>query len=328
MEYLAQYGLFLAKTITLVLAFAAILILIVLASRKRNPEGQLTIKHLNKHFDDLAHSIKENILSKTEWQTAKKAEKKHKKESQTNKETKSRIFVLNFDGDIHAHRVAQLREEITAILLVATPKDQVLVKINSPGGAVNGYGLAASQLLRIREHNIPLIAAIDKVAASGGYMMACVASEIIAAPFAIIGSIGVVAQLPNFHRFLKKHNIDFEQITAGEFKRTLTLFGENTSKGRAKAQEEVNETHAIFKHFVHQHRPQVDINAVATGEYWLGTRALHFRLIDMLITSDEYLLKESANKEIYSICFERKAKLIEKIQGGISSTLNNLIHKF
>ncbi|MFI4954834.1 MAG: protease SohB [Gammaproteobacteria bacterium] len=328
MEYFAQYGLFFAKTLTLVLAFAVVFILIVVISRKRTHEGQLSIKHLNEHYDELSHSIKENILSKTEWQAAKKAEKKHKKAARANKESKKRIFVLKFNGDLQANAVNRLREEVTALLLVATPQDEVLVKIDSPGGVVSGYGLAASQLLRIREHNIPLIAAIDKVAASGGYMMACVASEIIAAPFAIIGSIGVVAQLPNFHRLLKKHNIDFEQITAGEYKRTLTMFGENTSKARAKVQEEVDETHDIFKHFVHQHRPQVDISAVATGEYWLASRALHLRLVDSLTTSDEYLLREYASKDIYDVSFIQKPKLMEKLQGGIENSLSRLMNWF
>jgi serine protease SohB len=319
MEYLAQYGLFFAKTLTIVLALVFLLLAVIVISRKKSHEGQLTIKHLNEHFEELGHTLKESVLSKAEWGHEKKAHKKRIKAALASKESKKRIFVLNFSGDMRALAVNRLREEVTALLLIATPEDEVLVKIDSPGGVVNGYGLAASQLLRIREHNIPLIATIDKVAASGGYMMACVASQILAAPFAIIGSIGVVAQLPNFNRLLKKHNIDFEQITAGEYKRTLTMFGENSSKARAKVQEEVDETHDLFKHFVHQHRPQVDISAVATGEYWLGTRALHLRLVDSLTTSDEYLLQQYPAKDIYEIAFLQKQKLMDKVYSSAQS---------
>ena len=183
-----------------------------------------------------------------------------------------RVFVLNFDGDWKASAVNLFREEITAILCVAKPQDEVVVRLESSGGVVHGYGLAASELQRIKDHHIPLTIAVDKVAASGGYMMACVADKILAAPFAIIGSIGVLAQLPNFHRFLKKHDVDFEQITAGQYKRTLSLFGENTSDGRKKFQTEINEAHQLFKQFITEHRPQIDIDKLATGEYWFGQK--------------------------------------------------------
>ena len=147
-----------------------------------------------------------------------------------------------------AHEVESLREEITAIISIANPsKDKVLIRLESGGGVVHGYGLAASQLQRIKSAGIPLSVAIDKVAASGGYMMACVADEILAAPFAIVGSIGVIAQIPNFNKILKKNDVEFEQITAGEFKRTLTLFGENTDKAREKFREEIEQTHDLFK---------------------------------------------------------------------------------
>ena len=108
------------------------------------------------------------------------------------------------------------------------------------------YGLAASQMQRIRDKKLKLTVCVDKVAASGGYMMAVVADKIIAAPFAVLGSIGVLAQVPNFHRLLKKHDVDFEMLTAGKYKRTLTMFGENTDKGREKFQEDIEDTHVLF----------------------------------------------------------------------------------
>ena len=112
---------------------------------------------------------------------------------------------------------------------------------------------------------IGMNATFDKVAASGGYMMACIGDRILSAPFAVLGSIGVVAQIPNLHRLLKKHDVDYEVLTAGEYKRTLTVFGENTDKGRQKFQEDLELTHVLFKDFVSRYRPQLDIDQVLGG---------------------------------------------------------------
>ena len=223
------------------------------------------------------------------------------------------MFVLNFHGDIRATAVTSLREEVTAVLTAAQPEDEVLVRLESAGGLVHGYGLAAAQLLRIRDRRLKLTVAVDKVAASGGYMMACVADRIIAAPFAILGSIGVIAQLPNFNRLLKKHDVDFEQFMAGEHKRTVTLFGENTDKGRQKFQEEIEDIHNLFKDFVRNHRPQVDRERVATGEHWFGARALDCRLVDELRTSDDYLLDASASADLYEIIYTGKKPWLARL---------------
>jgi serine protease SohB len=213
----------------------------------------------------------------------KKAQAKKEKKADTR--ARPRVFVIHFRGDIKATAVASLREEVTAVLTSATPADEVLVCLENAGGLVHEHGLAASQLLRIKEKKIPLIVAVDKVAASGGYLMACVANRIIAAPFAVVGSIGVLAQLPNFHRLLDKHGIDFEQVKAGEFKRTLTLFGKNTEKERAKLKEEIEDTHQLFKNFVSQHRPDLDMTRVATGEHWYGARALELKSSSRVTTT-------------------------------------------
>lgn len=226
---------------------------------------------------------------------------------------KKRIYVLNFHGDIRASAVSSLREEITAILTVANENDEVFLRLESGGGIVHGYGLGASQLMRIRKKNIPLTVSVDKVAASGGYMMACVGSRIMAAPFSIIGSIGVIAQIPNFNKVLKKHNIEFEQFTAGEFKRTVTMFGENTNEAKAKFREEIEDIHLLFKDFIVQHRPEIDIVQVSTGESWPGTRALEKKLVDELKTSDDYLLENSKDADIYEIKYVSKKSLGEKM---------------
>ncbi|BFO10311.1 hypothetical protein GGER_28210 [Serratia rubidaea] len=235
------------------------------------------------------------------------------------------LYVLDFKGSMDAHEVSSLREEVSAVLAVATAQDEVLLRLESPGGVVHGYGLAASQLERLRNGGIRLTVAVDKVAASGGYMMACVADRIVAAPFAIIGSIGVVAQIPNFHRLLKKNNVDVELHTAGQFKRTLTLFGENTDEGREKFREELNETHLLFKQFVHQQRPSLDIDSVATGEHWLGTQAREKGLVDAVGTSDDLLIAEMETHEVIGVRYTRHKRLIDRFTGSAAESADRLL---
>lgn len=189
---------------------------------------------------------------------------------------------------------------------------------------VHGYGLASSQLDRLRDANIKLTVSVDKVAASGGYMMACIGEKIIAAPFAIVGSIGVVAQLPNFSKLLKKNDIEFEQLTAGEYKRTLTMFGENSDKAREKFQLELEETHVLFKDFIHEHRAELDLEKVATGEHWFGKQALELGLIDAIQTSDDYVTQACKHREVLAIHYVQKKKLSDKIAGVAGQSAENV----
>lgn len=313
MEFLSEYGMFLAKTATLVVAMLVVVGGIVALARRGDGDsrGRLDIRHLNRDYDDMAMALKSAALPKKAFKQAQKEYKAHEK--QRGKTERRRMFVLNFHGDLRAAAVASLREEVTAVLTVAQPEDEVMVRLESAGGMVHAYGLAAAQLLRIRDRQVKLTVAVDKVAASGGYLMACVADRIIAAPFAILGSIGVIAQLPNFNRLLKKHDIDYEQFMAGEFKRTVTLFGENTDKGRHKFQEEIEITHTLFKDFVKTHRPQLDLDQVATGEYWYGTKALDCRLADELRTSDDYLLQASAAADLYEVIYTGKKPWLARL---------------
>ncbi|EGT4320253.1 protease SohB, partial [Cronobacter sakazakii] len=198
-------------------------------------------------------------------------------------------------------------------------------RLESPGGVVHGYGLAASQLQRLRERQIPLTIAVDKVAASGGYMMACVANNIVAAPFAIIGSIGVVAQIPNFNRLLKRNDIDIELHTAGQYKRTLTLLGENTEEGREKFREDLNETHHLFKEFVHSMRPSLDIDAVATGEHWYGVQAKEKGLVDEISTSDDLIIARMAEREVVSLRYMQRKRLMDRFTGSAAQSLDRLL---
>lgn len=318
MEHLIEYGIFFAKFITVILVIVIVAggMFILIFRSRTGMDGHLNITNLNNKFETLDLMLKSQILPKKEF---KKTVKEHKallkkKDRETGAgQKRKRVFVIDFKGDIRATQVTSLREEVTAILTVATSDDEVLVKLESAGGTVQGYGLAASQLKRIRDRGIYLTIAVDKVAASGGYMMACVAHKIIAAPFAIIGSVGVLAQIPNFNRLLKKHDIDFEEITAGEFKRTLTLFGENTDKDREKMREELAEIHQLFKDFIHENRNQVDVEKIATGEHWHGKRALELKLVDELLTSDDYLSSSVTTADIFEIDYVRKKPVSEKL---------------
>ena len=320
MNFLSNYGMFLLQTITLVLAILATVGGIIAISSKDKGGSRLKITELNKKFD----AQKEQMLEQTLDKKALKEHQKQQKKAQKNTEIKkNKLFVIDFEGDIKASAVESLRHEITAILSIATPNDEVLVNIESGGGTVNAYGFAASQLQRIVSQGIPLTASVDKVAASGGYLMASVANKILAAPFAIVGSIGVVAQMPNFHRWLKKHDIDFELLTAGEYKRTLTVFGENTPQAKEKFTEEMDTVHHHFKDHIAEHRKQVIIEKVATGEHWLAKEAFELNLVDKLITSDEYISVKAQDCQILKIESKRKMGLAARLLKPAATILNN-----
>lgn len=318
LDIFLQYGLFLAKTTTMVVAALIIIASIAgIGSRRRQrSEGDIEVTALNDRLRDYADILRESVFDKTALKAWYKSEKKADKKADKEKKeghTKPRVYVLKFDGDIRASAVESLRREITAILTLADPAhDEIVLCLESPGGMVHGYGLAASQLARIRQKNIPLTICVDKVAASGGYMMACLGNRILAAPFAVVGSIGVVAQMPNFHRLLQKHDIDFDVLTAGEYKRTLTVMGKNTAAGREKFQEELDDTHALFKEFVQQNRTQLDIDAVATGEHWYGQRAIDLKLVDEIKTSDEYLTERTKSAEVFAIRYLPRHRFMER----------------
>lgn len=335
MEFISEYGLFLAKSVTIVIALLIVVGGIVAIGARSRPrhEGHIEVKSLNDKFKEMELAIKSTILNDQEWKQEQKKQKKDEKESKKKHKkhhdevSKKRIYVLEFEGDIKASAVEHLRHEVSAILTMARPEDEVMVCLESPGGLVHSYGLAASQLKRITSHSIPLTVAVDKVAASGGYMMACIANKILAAPFAVLGSIGVLAQLPNFHRLLQKNDIDFELLTAGEYKRTLTMFGENTDKGRQKFVEELEDTHQLFKDFVAENRPQLDIQSVATGEVWYGQRALDKKLIDVVQTSDDYLQSNHQTADIFLVKYEQKKTLQERVGMSVSSAVERVVER-
>jgi serine protease SohB len=334
-ELLSEYGLFLAKIATVVIAIAVIAVLIVNLTQRKRQRGELRITRLSEQYKEMQEDMSVALLDghqQKQWHKAQK--KKFKLEAKAAKAkakqdhqetTKPRVYVLDFKGSMDAHEVTSLREEVTAVLAVAKPQDQVVLRLESPGGVVHGYGLAASQLQRLREKQIPLTVAVDKVAASGGYMMACVADKIVAAPFAILGSIGVVAQIPNFNRFLKNKEIDIELHTAGQYKRTLTLLGENTEEGRQKFREDLNETHHLFKDFVKRMRPSLDIEQVATGEHWYGLQAQEKGLVDEVGTSDDLLLSLMEGRELVGVRYTQRKRMLDRFTNSAAESADRLL---
>ena len=312
MEILLDYLIFLLKVITVALAVTIPILMIIGSSKGKSlPKGKLSITNLSDKYEEMGNSVKGSILQPKELKKFNKESAKKKKKKEKDEVDES-IFVLNFKGDIQATEVEKLKQEINAILLADTECSEVVVKVESGGGSAYAYGLCAAELKRLVDNGINLTVCIDKVAASGGYLMSCVASKIIAAPWAIVGSIGVIAQLPNFHRLLKKNLIDFEMHTAGEFKRTLTTLGENTDAGRAKFKEDLEDLHLIFKDFVKEQRPQVNTDVVATGEVWQGEKAVEVGLVDALETSDNYLVGLYKKARLFEISFIEKKNLSEK----------------
>jgi len=350
-EFFASYGLFLLKVVTFVVAILVVIgVIFMLGSRGRKPgsEGRIEITKMNEQLDDMKEALSFSLLDeaaqksvakekkateKAERKANKAAAKKAKKqrgdgETVVDEPTKPRVYVMDFDGDIRASAVDNMRLEISAILTTASENDEVVLRLESGGGMVTSYGLAASQLDRIRDKKVPLTICVDKVAASGGYMMACVADKLIAAPFAMLGSIGVIAQIPNFHRLLKQFNIDFEMLTAGKYKRTLTMFGENTDEGREKFLEDIERIHTQFKEYVDDRRPALDIEVVATGEIWSGQDVLDNALADELLTSDAYLMEKCTDAEVVKVQYKIKKPISERFSIGVQETLDGLLMRW
>ncbi len=356
MEFLAEYGIFLLKALTIVISIILVVAGIAAVGGKQKPsnDGHIEVNKVNEDLDDYKETLEASLYEKEELKALEKQRAKEDKEKakadkekakqqakvqkkstdsdsdteQAAEEIKKRVFVLDFDGDIKASAAELMREEITAVLTMARKEDEVVVRLESGGGMVHSYGLASSQLQRIRDRGIPLTVCIDKVAASGGYMMACIADKIVSAPFAIVGSIGVVAQLPNFNRLLKKHDVDFELFTAGEYKRTVTMFGHNSAKAKEKFKGDLEETHVLFKNHVTRFRPTLKIEEVATGDVWYGQDALENNLVDELGTSDDYLVKACENADVFEVSYEFKKTLQEKLGLAVQMGIEKAATRF
>ncbi len=352
LDFLYEYGLFLAKVITFCVAAVVVIGFLIMTGQNRRQHskaGHIEVRNLNEEFEDMTDTLDHAMMDKYQFKQLRKSQEKADKlqtkldkayakkqakqtklnvSAETSEEedvstAKKRTFVLDFDGDVKASALEFLRHEISAIISVAKVTDEIIMRLDSSGGMVHTYGLAASQLGRINAAKIPLTICVDEIAASGGYMMACMANHIIAAPFALVGSIGVVAEVPNVHRLLKKHSIDVEVLTAGEHKRSLTIMGENTRKGRDKFVDDLQQTHSLFKHWVKQQRPQLDLDKVANGDVWYGQQAIDMGLVDAVGTSDEVLLEAIKKSDVLLIEYVAKKTIGEKfgIAAATSITL-------
>ncbi|CAL4321996.1 Probable protease SohB [Buchnera aphidicola (Eriosoma lanigerum)] len=337
MNFFYNYILFIAKSITVMISIITTFFLINnFTKQKKNQDGSIKITVLETNFNEIKNNIllsKMSLLEKKIW----KKEEKQRIKNKINKEklevknnikiNKPTLYVLDFKGSIQAKEVSNLRKEISAIISVAQKNDEVLLRLESSGGVVHGYGLAASQLERLKKENIYLTIVVDKIAASGGYMMACVANHIVAAPFAIIGSIGVVSQFPNFNKLLKKNNIDIELHTAGIHKRNITMFGENTELGRKKLCDDLEQTHILFKNFIQSMRPSLNINSVANGDHWFGSIALEKKLIDSINTSDDVIFSKKNKFQIIKIQYCRNKKYFDFCFNGIINYIFKIYNK-
>ena len=322
MDFLYEIFLFLLKTLIIVVGLLAIILIPLALSykRKTDKKKKLELEDLKDQFKDHIQEFQHTHLDKKSY---KNYLKKLKKEEPANKEKKPSSFVLSFTGDKMATQVESLRDEVSLILNIAKPEDEVILLLESPGGAVAPYGLAASQLLRIRNSQLKLTICVDTVAASGGYLMACVGHQILSAPFAMIGSIGVLFQMPNIYEFLKKKDIAYEEVTAGKYKRTLTPFGKVTEEKKQKLQEQINLIYSQFKDFIKEYREGLDFDKVATGEAWLGEEALKLKLVDKIQCSDDYIIEALKTRHVYKIKLKAEKKLLEKITKKLSFLQNS-----
>lgn len=324
-EFLSVIAIFLIKAVIIVTSVIIVFSFLAgLALKGKLNDKGYKLTNLSKNLKSTLTDLKKDMVNDKEAKKLSKADKKEKKKEAKNKDSKDKkLFVLDFNGDMKASAADSLRKCVTQVIgLADSKKDEVLVRLESPGGMVSGYGLAASELARLRQADITLTVAVDKVAASGGYLMSCVASKIIAAPFAVVGSIGVVASMPNFSKLLKKNDIDYDVLTAGKHKRTLTMFGENTPEGREKFVEQLEQIHNLFKRFVNQYRPSLDMDKVGTGDYWFGEDALNMGLVDEINTSEDYILKMNHTHEIFHLEHQEKQKLSEKLMQSAQAVIH------
>ena len=325
-EFFFLWGLFVSKLLTALLLLGLGLMLVagtVVALRsEKKMSGKLVLNDLNQRYQDYAHQIQGlRDGAKALKAELKRANKKAKKDEKA-QATRPVLFVVDFHGDLKASATDALSETINAVLQNFRDGDAVLLRLESAGGLVHAYGFATAQLQRLRAAGLHLTVCVDKVAASGGYMMAAVADRIVAAPFAVLGSVGVVAQLPNFNKLLKKNDIDIEYHTAGKYKRTLTLVGENSEEGRKKFIEDLDHTHKLFQNHLAACRQQVDVEAIATGEIWYGSDALARNLIDQLGTSDSFILEQLTDKRVVHISYQPKQNIAQKL-GAAGNALAN-----
>lgn len=327
-DLLVAYGFFLLKIITVLLVILIPILMISSSTkhRKETDKGRIIVKNLSDKLEEIGVTLKSAEMDPKAYKSFLK-ERNKKKKKEIKGKSKEIVYVLDFKGDIQASAVGKLKQEINAIIASQVKCKEVVIKVESGGGSAYAYGLCAAELKRLVDNKIKLTVCIDKIAASGGYLMSCVATKIVAAPWAIVGSIGVIAQLPNFHRLLKKLDIDIEMHTAGKFKRTLTTLGENTKQGREKFISELEDLHVVFKDFVKENRSKIQVAKVSTGEVWQGEKAKKLGLIDEIGTSDDYLLKLASKFKLLEIQYFEKKPFTARIGSAAEVIVEKGVYK-
>ena len=321
MPFWLDLAAFVIKALVIVAAVGGLAILIARLARSGDggQDREIAIKSINDRYDAMRDALDAKLLEKKARKALAKARKKEAK-TRHGEPAGKRIYVLNFKGDLRATAVKNLGREIDAVLTVARPgDDEVIVRIDSGGGTVTGYGLAAAEIFRLRARQISVTASVDQVAASGGYMMACAADRIVAAPFAVVGSIGVVASVPNLHKLRQKNAIDYEDITAGEFKRTVSVLGEITPAGRDHFQGKLEAIHDAFKAHVAARRPGADVARIANGDTWLASDALALGLVDEIVAGDELLFRARDSARLYEVKWEARKSPLQNLVGGLGA---------
>ena len=312
--------LFALKTGLIVIGLLAVILIPLLAAQGRGSKDRekkkLSFENLKDKLKNRTVELQSRILDK---KNLKLYLKNLKKKGNAEKKDLPKSYVLEFMGDKTASQTENLREEISLILKVAKPEDEVILLLESRGGSVAHYGLAACQLQRLRDRGISLTICVDRVAASGGYLMACVGNKILSAPFAFIGSIGVLFGIPNIHGLLRKNLISYEELTAGKHKRTLTPFGKVTEEKKQKLQEQIDLVHQQFQSFLRRYRPSLDFDQVATGEAWLGDEALKLGLVDAIQCGDDYIVSQLETRDVYKVALKKEESLPEKLFGKFMS---------
>ena len=320
MGWSEELFLFAIKAVIIVVSLLAVILIPLLAAQgksfKDKQRKKLHFENLKEKLNSYTTELQGKILDKKKWKLYLKDLKKEAKKSKT---AFPKSYVLEFVGDKMAVQTENLREEISLILKIAKPEDEVILLLESRGGSVAHYGLAASQLKRLRDGGISLTVCVDKVAASGGYLMACVGNKILSAPFAFIGSIGVLYGIPNIHDLLKKNLISYEELTAGKYKRTLTPFGKVTEEKKEKLQEQINLVHQQFQGFLKRYRSGLDFDKIATGEAWLGEEALKLGLVDGIQCGDDYIMSRFKTRDVYKVALKKDDSLMDKMFGKFMS---------
>jgi serine protease SohB len=322
MDFWLDIAAFAVKALLIVASTGALVGVIALVARASRRDGgqdhDIEVRSLNARYDQMRDEFDAEILDKKERRALAKTRKREAKLARDAEAARKRVYVLGFKGDPMASDVKRLGHEIDAVLTVARPGvDEVVLRLQSPGGTVTGYGLAAAEIARFCARGIKVTASVDQVAASGGYMMACAADRIVAAPFALVGSIGVVAQVPNLHRLLKKNDIDYEELTAGEFKRSVSMLGEITPAGREHVRGKIEDTHAAFKTFVAERRPGADIATIANGDVWLASEGVRLGLVDELSTGDDLLFRLKDEARLFEVATAGRKSLLQQVLGGL-----------